>query len=220
MYAKILDLISGRYETTLQRMGLSSPPWHQTNNLSHGGLSMANTTQKQQNISESNAKVTNSLKFTEVLEVAAPPANRPESICGKGCNPTLLLSLTQGSAAVAQSPSVPRAIWTFNENFRLWPHAGFDFKPAVQPRRTWTEWPLIAPTSKRGHSIPFLVLGLKIVFSLQWSFQLQSKPTVWFQRAAEFIFDSESRYLVSVLHAGTQGVIQLSKPAAGNQFGL
>lgn len=55
--------------------------------------------------------------------------------------------------------------------------ARFNFKPTVQPRNTWTEWPLSSDIQVWLLD-PLLVLfyRTKIVFSLQWSFQLGPKP--------------------------------------------
>lgn len=71
-----------------------------------------------------------------------PPLRRLESACGKTWNPTLLLSLTQVSAAVAQSPPQLHQLFEFSmriSDFDRMQDARFDFKPTVQPRRTWTE---------------------------------------------------------------------------------
>lgn len=94
--------------------------------------------------SESNDKVTNLLKFTGLLKVQArgcTPCQETHISLWWSWNPTLLLSLTQVFAAVAQSPSVPWAISmirrNINENFRLWPHAGCEVQ--LQTHRPTTE---------------------------------------------------------------------------------
>lgn len=107
---------------------------------------------------------------------------------------TLLLSLTQVFAAVAQRLTAPGAISILNESFRLpsRPHAGREDR--LQPDRSTTEdlERVATPPSKCDGSKPFLVL--KIVFSLQWSFRLRPKPQA----------DSSKRYSLSFsLRGGT-----------------
>lgn len=80
---------------------------------------------------------------------AAPPAKKLESACGKNVTQRCYYRWHKCPPLL---PNLPHVHELFEFSMRIsdsdrMQDASFDFKPTVQPRRTWSEWPLMAPTS-------------------------------------------------------------------------
>lgn len=104
-----------------------------------------------------------SQEFPKFRRGAAPPAKRLDSVCGKDvtqrcyyrwhkCSP-LLPNLPQFHELFQRSAEFSMRMSDFDHM----QDARFNFKPTVQPLRTWTEWPLSSNVQVWPLD-PFLVL--------------------------------------------------------------
>lgn len=162
--------------------------------------------------SESNDKVTNLLKFTGLLKVQArgcTPCQETRIGLWWSWNPMCYYRWHKCSSPLPNRLQFHELFQWFAEismrisDFDRVQDARFNFKPTVQPRSTWTEWPLSSDIQVWLFD-PLLVLVLQNQDSFQSPVVIsaRSKTTVWFQWDAKFIFHSQRRSSAAGRRAG------------------